>query len=39
MCTGLAKLRHLERLLAPSDFERVCWRNAAAIFPAASVTT
>ncbi|MGH7523568.1 MAG: amidohydrolase family protein [Gemmatimonadales bacterium] len=39
MCAGLAKLRHLERLLAPDDFERIRWRNAAAIFPAGSVTT
>jgi hypothetical protein len=32
--TGLAKLRYLERILAADDFERVRWRNAAAIFPA-----
>lgn len=34
LCTGLAKWRRLERLLAPADRERVGWRNAAAIFPA-----
>ena len=39
MCTGLAKLRHLERLLSPDDFERIRWRNAAAIFPPDSVAT
>jgi predicted TIM-barrel fold metal-dependent hydrolase len=33
LCTGLAKLRHLEFLLKPDELERVRWRNAAAIFP------
>lgn len=33
LCTGWAKLRYLEHLLDPADFERVRWRNAAAIFP------
>ena len=37
MCTGLAKLRHLEGLLSADDLERVRWRNAAAIFPAGSL--
>ena len=32
--TGWAKLRYLERILAPAELERVRWRNAAAIFPA-----
>jgi uncharacterized protein len=32
--TGWAKLRYLERLLQPVQFEAVCWRNAARIFPA-----
>ena len=31
--TGWAKLRYLERLLAPADLDRVRWRNAAGIFP------
>jgi len=31
--TGWAKLRYLERLLAPEDLERVKWKNAARIFP------
>jgi hypothetical protein len=34
MDTGWAKLRYLERLLAPADLELVRWRNAARIFPA-----
>ncbi|HEY3933653.1 MAG TPA: amidohydrolase family protein [Gemmatimonadales bacterium] len=34
MCTGWAKLRRLERILSPADYDCVCWRNAAAIFPA-----
>lgn len=33
MDTGWAKLRHLERILSPSDLELVRWRNAARIFP------
>lgn len=36
MCTGLAKLRHLEVILPPDDLEQVRWRNAAAIFPPGS---
>jgi uncharacterized protein len=39
MCTGWAKLRHLERLLSMDDIERVRWRNAAAIFPPGSFAT
>lgn len=38
MCTGWAKLRHLERLLSMDDIERVRWRNAARIFPPGSLT-
>jgi hypothetical protein len=34
LCTGWAKLRYLERLLSQTEFELVCWRNAARIFPA-----
>lgn len=34
MCTGLAKLRHLEHLLTGDQMDQVRWRNAAAIFPA-----
>lgn len=34
ICTGLAKLRHLEAIMTPPDLERVKWGNAAAIFPA-----
>jgi uncharacterized protein len=33
LCTGLAKLRHLEHLLHPDELEQVRWRNAAGIFP------
>lgn len=33
MDAGWAKLRYLERLLAPRDLELVQWRNAARIFP------
>jgi predicted TIM-barrel fold metal-dependent hydrolase len=36
MCTGLAKLRHLEHILAPAAMERIRWRNAVAIFPPGS---
>jgi predicted TIM-barrel fold metal-dependent hydrolase len=36
LCTGLAKLRRLGRVLGGADMERVRWRNAAAIFPAGS---
>jgi predicted TIM-barrel fold metal-dependent hydrolase len=39
MCTGLAKLRHLEVILSPADLERVRWQNAAAIFPNGSFAT
>ena len=38
MCTGLAKLRHLEVILPPEGLEQVRWRNAAAIFPPGSFT-
>lgn len=34
LCTGLGKLRYLERLLTETELERVRWRNAAALFPA-----
>jgi uncharacterized protein len=34
--TGWAKLRYLERILAPPELELVRWRNAARIFPAGS---
>ena len=33
MCTGWAKLRHLEYLLPAADMDQVRWRNAARIFP------
>lgn len=33
LCTGLAKLRYLEALLNPAEWDLVRWRNAAAIFP------
>jgi hypothetical protein len=33
MDAGWAKLRCLERLLAPAELERVTWKNAARIFP------
>jgi len=36
MDTGWAKLRVLERLLSADQYEAVCWKNAAAIFPAQS---
>jgi uncharacterized protein len=36
LCTGLAKLRYLERLLTEPELEKVRWRNAAGIFPAGS---
>lgn len=39
MCTGLAKLRHLEAILSPADLQRVRWQNAAAIFPQGSFAT
>ena len=39
MCTGLAKLRHLERTLPADELEWVRWRNAAAIFPAGAFGT
>jgi hypothetical protein len=34
--TGWAKLRYLERILAPPELELVRWRNAARIFPPGS---
>ena len=34
--TGWAKLRYLERMLAPPELEMVRWRNAARIFPPGS---
>ena len=33
LCTGLAKLRYLEELLAPDEVEQIRWQNAARIFP------
>ena len=33
MDTGWAKLRYLERILSPSDLDRVRWGNAVRIFP------
>jgi predicted TIM-barrel fold metal-dependent hydrolase len=33
MDTGWAKLRYLERIVSAPDFDRIRWRNAAAIFP------
>jgi predicted TIM-barrel fold metal-dependent hydrolase len=33
MDTGWAKLRYLERILSPDQYEAVQWKNAAAIFP------
>src|SRR5206468_8927465 len=33
MDTGWAKLRYLERLLAPKELELVRWKNAARLFP------
>lgn len=33
LCTGWAKLRHLESFLPPADVELVRWHNAARIFP------
>ena len=39
MCTGLAKLRHLESFLTADALERIRWRNAAAIFPPGSFGT
>ena len=39
MCTGLAKLRHLESMLSTDSIEQVRWRNAASIFPAGSLTS
>ena len=33
MDTGWAKLRYLERILSPSDLERLRWGNAVRIFP------
>ncbi|MEZ4589442.1 MAG: amidohydrolase family protein [Gemmatimonadales bacterium] len=32
--TGIAKLRHLERLIGRAEAEKVGWRNAVGIFPA-----
>jgi hypothetical protein len=39
MCTGWAKLRHLERLLTLDQLDRVRWRNAVGIFPPGSFGT
>lgn len=39
ICTGLAKLRHLEHFLSSEAVERIRWRNAAAIFPPGSLGT
>ena len=39
MCTGWAKLRHLEQLLTLDDLDRIRWRNAVGIFPAGSFGT
>lgn len=39
LCTGLAKLRFLERLLPSDQMEQVRWRNAAAIFPSHAFPT
>lgn len=36
LCTGLAKLRHLESILPPDDLDLVRWKNAAAIFARAN---
>ncbi len=36
LCTGLAKLRYLERCLTEAELDKVRWRNAAEIFPAGS---
>jgi predicted TIM-barrel fold metal-dependent hydrolase len=36
MDTGWAKLRYLQQLLPPADFELVAWKNAARIFPPGS---
>ncbi|HXJ30722.1 MAG TPA: amidohydrolase family protein [Gemmatimonadales bacterium] len=36
MDTGWAKLRYLQHLLPPADFELVAWKNAARIFPPGS---
>jgi predicted TIM-barrel fold metal-dependent hydrolase len=35
--TGWAKLRYLERRLPTDQYEAVCWRNAAGIFPPGSL--
>jgi uncharacterized protein len=37
ICTGWAKLRHLERMLTLDQLDQVRWRNAATIFPAGSL--
>jgi uncharacterized protein len=34
--TGWAKLRYLERILAPAELEQVKWGNAARVFPPGS---
>ncbi len=36
LCTGLAKLRYLERMLPPQDFILVTGGNACRIFPPGS---
>ena len=38
METGWAKLRYLERILPADQFEAVCWRNAARVFPKGTLT-
>lgn len=39
MCTGWAKLRHLERLLTLDQLDQVRWGNAVSIFPAGSLAS
>lgn len=39
ICTGWAKLRHLEHLLTLDQLDLVCWRNAVGIFPAGSLAS
>lgn len=39
MCTGWAKLRHLEQLLTLDELDQIRWRNAVSIFPAGSFAT
>jgi predicted TIM-barrel fold metal-dependent hydrolase len=37
MCTGLAKLRFLSRILPAADQEKIAWRNAVGIFPSGAL--